>query len=82
MNKTKQYFFRIAVLKTFIVAITYLLSLLFPKWYFPFAGDFRGYPVFVWFITSFILFVFSIIILIQAWILVFDSEYREKYLNE
>jgi hypothetical protein len=77
MKKTKQYFFRIAVLKTFIVATTYLLAPLFAKWYFPVAGDFWGYPVF----ASFILFVFSMIILVQAWILVFDSEYREKYLK-
>jgi uncharacterized membrane protein len=78
MKKNRAYFFRMAILKTALTALFYLLVPLFAKWYIPKVGGYWAYSIF----SSAICIIINIVLLIQSWILAFDPEARKDYLNE
>lgn len=78
MEKNRAYFTRIAMIKTAISVLFYLLVPLFAQWYIPKLGNYWGYAAF----ASVICVLINVILLFQAWILVFDDSIRKKYLKE
>ncbi len=76
--KNKNYYFRMAILKTIVTALIYLIIPLFAKWYIPKVDDYWGYAAF----SSVVLIIINSIILFQAWMLVFDKNYRKEYNTE
>lgn len=78
MKKNRAYFTRIAMMKTAISVLFYLLVPLFAQWYIPKLGNYWGYAVF----ASVICILINVILLVQAWTLVFDDSIRKEYLKE
>lgn len=83
MKKNKNYFMRLAIIKTMASGGFYLLMPLLSSMYRHLVGGdvldrYFGYVVF----ATFILMVGNIILLIRSWALAFDKDFRESYLKE
>lgn len=78
MKKNRAYFLKIAMLKTVLTALFYLIVPLFAQWYVPKIGGYWGYAIF----SSAIFIIVNLILVIQSWVLVFDHELRKEYLKE
>jgi hypothetical protein len=79
MKKNKQYFLRMAIMKTMAFGLLYLFMPLLAKIYAYYVGyDYVGYTIF----GASLLILFNIILLCRSWALVFDDEFRRNYLRE
>lgn len=74
--RCRSYYFRWALIKTFIAAITYLAMPLAAKWYHTYMqGEFLGYTI----LGAAILIIVNLILTIQSWFLFFDRDFRIKW---
>lgn len=79
MVKNKHYFLRIAILKTMASGCFYLLMPLAAKLYEQvMQGEYFGYTIF----GAGVMILGNIILLVRAWVLAFDKDIRDAYLNK
>jgi hypothetical protein len=82
MKRNKHYFLRLAVIKTMLSGLLYLLMPLFAHFYHLVIGkafdNYWGYVV----LGGGIMILGNVILLVRAWALAFDSDVRKSYYEE